>query len=152
MTTTKAEECRTVQYELEIEIAAAPERVWKAVTDELSSWWLPDFHMLGEDSTMVFEPWAGGRLLEENGAKGLLWYQVLAIDPPKMLALSGFTTPDFGGPATSLLTLKLEAAGSGTKLTVQDGLFGQVSEQSVKSLQAGWTHLFTDGLKAFIES
>ena len=40
-------EARVVQYEFEVELNAPPTRVWKALTDQLSSWWLPDFHMLG---------------------------------------------------------------------------------------------------------
>ena len=63
---------RVVQYEFQVEIEATPARVWRALTDQLSSWWLPDFHMLGEDSVVTLEPKPGGRLFEQRGDDGLL--------------------------------------------------------------------------------
>lgn len=58
----KVTQARVVQYEFEIDIDAPRERVWRALTDQLSSWWLKDFHVLGEDSIVTLEPTPGGRL------------------------------------------------------------------------------------------
>ena len=60
MKTETVEGARVAQYEFELEIAAKPERVWRALTDQLGSWWLPDFQMLGEDSVISLEPFPGG--------------------------------------------------------------------------------------------
>ena len=99
-------EARVVQYEFEVEMNAPPTRVWKALTDQLSSWWLPDFHMLGADSIVSLEPVPGGRLFEQCGDKGLLWYTVLAIAPNESLSLAGYCTAEFGGPCSTLLSGK----------------------------------------------
>ena len=140
------------QYELAISIDAPRQRVWRALTDQLSSWWLPDFHMLGPDSLVTLEPRAGGRLYEQNGNQELLWYNVLAIMPEESMSLVGYCTPDFGGPLTTMLTAKLRSENESTELSITDALYGRVTDQQVESLQSGWSQLFTAGLKGFVES
>lgn len=148
----KVDEAGVVQYEFEIDIEAPPARVWRALADQLSSWWLPDFHMLGADSIVTLEPVPGGRLFEQLDQKGLLWYTVLSISPPESLNLAGYCTPEWGGPCTTLLTIKLAETATGTRLTVSDALYGRVSDEQVSSLKSGWQKLFTDGLKRFAEA
>ena len=126
--------------------------MWQGLTDQLGAWWLPDFHMLGPDSLVTLEPKPGGRLYEEKGDEGLLWYTVLAIAPNKSLSLAGYCTPEFGGPCTTLLTIGLEETAEGTRLTVTDALYGRVSDGQASSLESGWKQLFTDGLKSFVEN
>lgn len=148
----KVSDARCVQYQIDISINASRQRVWKGLTEQLSDWWLPDFHMLGPDSHVQLEPHAGGRLYEHNGAGELLWYTVLSITPEESLSLVGYCTAEFGGPSTTMLTIQLKADGQSTRLTITDSLFGQVSDGHASSLCAGWTQLFNDGLKAFVES
>ncbi len=152
MKNTTTHDARVVEYEFEIEIDAGPERVWRALTDQLSAWWLPDFHMLGADSIVSLEPVPGGRLYEQCGDQGLLWYTVLAVSPPNSLSLAGYCTPEWGGPCSTLLTVKLESKGEGTRVVVSDALYGRVSDDQVSSLYSGWRRLFNDGLKQFAES
>ena len=151
MKTETVEGARVAQYEFELEIAAKPERVWRALTDQLGSWWLPDFHMLGEDSVISLEPFPGGRLFEQCGDGGLLWYTVLAITPNESLSLAGYCTAEWGGPCTTLLTVKLAASGEKTRLTVSDALYGRVSDKQITSLSEGWQQLFGKGLREFVE-
>ena len=145
-------EARVMQYEFEVDIDAPPSRVWRALTDQLSSWWLPDFHVLGSDSIVTLEPEPGGRLFEQCGSKGLLWYTVLAISTNESLSLAGYCTPDWGGPCSTLLTLKLAQNEKGTRLTVSDALYGRVEEKQVESLKSGWHQMFNDGLRKFVEA
>jgi len=152
MKNVKSSDARVVQYEFEIEIQAPPPRVWRALTDQLSSWWLPDFHMLGSDSVVSLEPVPGGRLFEQCGSKGLLWYTVLAISPDESMSLAGYCTPEWGGPCSTLLTVTLQGSGKSTRVAVSDALYGRVSDDQAKSLKSGWQRLFGDGLKRFVES
>jgi len=145
-------EVRAAQYSIEIHIKGTRQRVWRGLTDQLGTWWLPDFHMLGSDSLVTFEPHAGGRLFEQNGDAELLWYRVLAISPLESLSLVGHCTPEFGGPLTTMLTLSLREAGEQTTLVVNDALFGVVKDQQVESLRSGWESLFSDGLKRHVEA
>jgi uncharacterized protein YndB with AHSA1/START domain len=147
----KTVEANCISYELSIELDASVTRVWKALTGELSRWWLPSYHMLGEGSLICLEARAGGRLYEEAGERQLLWYTVLAIEPLQSISMVGYMTPQFGGPATTMLTISLKPTGNGTSLTVSDALYGKVSAGSATSLHSGWTELFSDGLKVYVE-
>ena len=145
-------EARVVQYEFEVDIDATPSRVWRALTDQLSSWWLPEFHVLGQDSIVTLEPFPGGRLFEQSDSKGLLWYTVLVVSTNESLSLAGYCTPEWGGPCTTILTLKFVETEKGTRLIVSDALYGRVEEKQVESLRAGWQQLFDDGLRKFVEA
>ncbi|MFT5316006.1 MAG: hypothetical protein ACI9UK_001845 [Candidatus Krumholzibacteriia bacterium] len=144
-------EARVIQYEFEVKIKASPAKVWHALTTELTTWWLADFHMLGEGSVVKLEAFPGGRLFEQNGDSGLLWYNVLAISKEKSISMAGYCTPEWGGPCTTLLTLNLQPEGDKTRLTVSDALYGRVDEKQADSLQSGWLQMFDQGLRLHIE-
>ena len=146
-------EARCAQYEFSIAIDSPRDRVWRGLTDQLGSWWLPDFHMLGTDSKVTLEPHAGGRLFEQNGDNHLLWYTVLAIQKDESLDLVGYLNAKYGGPATTMLNVTLHAeATNRTVLRISDSLYGRVTDGLVNSLHSGWQMLFNDGLKAFVEA
>lgn len=147
----KVQEARVVQYEFSISIDASRRRVWRALTDQLSSWWLPDFRMLGPDSVVSLEPHAGGRLYEQDGDQELLWYNVLAFMPEELLSLVGYCTPEFGGPLTTMLSARISGTNSSTVLSITDALYGRVTDGQADSLRSGWTQLFSSGLKEFVE-
>ena len=92
------------------------------------------------------------RLFEQNGTSSLLWYTVLAVTRNELLSLAGYCTPEWGGPCSTLLTLKLAEHGKGTRLTVSDALYGRVEDKQVESLRSGWQQMFNDGLRKFVEA
>lgn len=150
----KVFETGCVQYELEIPINAPCERVWKAIFDETNLWWLPDFHMTGAGSQLTFDSTPGGRGLVETRDDGssLLWFHVHFLLPNVFTVyLVGHLAPDWGGPVTSHLKLALEGTESGCILKVTDAQEGRIDSKNVQSMQDGWTLLFTDGLKQFVE-
>jgi uncharacterized protein YndB with AHSA1/START domain len=145
---------RVASSAVEIAINAPRGRVWKALTDETNAWWLPEFHILGAGSVVTLDPRAGGGLIEQvEGGGSLLWYTVLMNQPDEFtMHLVGHTAPPWGGPHTSLLQLTVEATGAETcLLKVHDARFGHIDEATIKSHEEGWTWLFTDGLKRFVE-
>jgi uncharacterized protein YndB with AHSA1/START domain len=145
-------EIRAKKYQLEIVIDAPREAVWRALVDETDAWWLPDFHMLGEGSVVTFDATAGGQLIERKEDGGsLLWYTVSMCTPGESLHLVGHMAPAFGGPSTTMLHLALTERDGATVLSVEDALFGHVTDASVSSLEAGWAQLFGDGLKRHVE-
>ena len=142
----------SIQYELEIAMEAPKEDVWKALTEDINAWWLPDFHMVSTDSILKFDAIAGGQLIESKpDGSSLLWFTVQMCDTGNSLHLAGFIFPQWGGPGTSLLHLSLEATQTGTLLRVQDSQFGAIQASAAKSMEEGWTWLFTDGLKKYLE-
>lgn len=146
-------ETRAVTYSFDIEIAAPPQVVWQSLTEQIQEWWLPDFHMMSEDSVVVFDPRAGGQLVERSESGGsLLWYSVLMSVPGQSVDLVGHVTAAYGGPATTMLRMNLEETPTGTKLEISDAIVGHVQESMVNSLESGWKLLFGDGLKKHAEA
>ncbi len=144
-------EASVASYEVSVTIQSSRARVWRGLTDQLNAWWLPDFHMLGTDSIVTLELKPGGRMYEESEGSGLLWYTVLSFEVEKSLDTVGFLTPQWGGPATSMLSFRLAADGDGTLLTMTDALSGHVSQKQIDSLHSGWTDLLSTGLKPYAE-
>ena len=144
---------RVLSYELEIPIQAPRERVWEALTAETNAWWLADFHVVGPESVVTLDARAGGGLVEaQPDGSSLLWYTVQMCVPGTSLHLVGHLAPGWGGPSTTMLELKLEDDGEGTRLVVRDAIFGKTSEESARSQEEGWRTLFSDGLRAHAEA
>lgn len=142
------------KYEMEIRIEASPESVWKALVEDTNAWWLPDFHMVDADSTVEIDLSPGGRGLVEHRADGsfLQWYSVQScLIGQHKIYLVGYLAPDFGGPSTSHLGLSVEADGEGSVLKVVDAHVGAVDESALGSLELGWSRLFQEGLRDFVE-
>jgi DNA-binding transcriptional ArsR family regulator/uncharacterized protein YndB with AHSA1/START domain len=147
------EGCSIAAVELEITIDAPPERVWKAVLEETTQWWRRDFCVSPDAKAFRIEPRVGGRMFEDWGNDaGVLWGTVLVLDPPSTLELLCHTTPRFGGPKMSMLRLSLAARGTGTLLTVSDSVMGRTDAQTAGELDAGWSALFGDALKTWVEA
>ncbi len=138
---------------LEIPIEAPRTRVWQMLTEEAHHWWPRDFYASAKPIGMRFEVRLGGRLYEEaeNGG-GVVWYTVIALDPGHSVDLAGHLTAAFGGPSQSLLRLALREQGATTILEVTDGVVGNVSDRTSKSLEEGWMALFDRGFRTFVET
>jgi uncharacterized protein YndB with AHSA1/START domain len=145
-------EVGAIQIDLEVGIDAPPSLVWKGIIEQTSRWWPTEFYATAKPKGIVIEPRPGGRMYEDAGDGGLLWYTVIAIDPPVSMTLAGHLAPPYGGPATSLMRLSLAPAGpSRTRLSVTDSVFGRLGPSSKKTIEAGWRQLFGVALKEFLE-
>ena len=145
-------ETRAVEYSLSIEMNAPAERVWQSLVDEVDAWWLSDFRVVGPESVLTLEAKPGGRLYESApDGTGLLWFTVQQVMPGKGLDLIGHLSPDYGGPAMTMLSIRLEEEDGVTTVSVRDAISGRVAQENVASLESGWRWLFTDGWKAHVE-
>lgn len=144
-------EVSTKRIELELVIQAPRERVWQAIVKEIGKWWRQDFYV-HENARFVLEAHPGGRLYEDagNGAGGL-WGSIMNIAPPAWLQWVGHLAPQYGGPAISIVDLRLEESKGATRLHLTDALFGCLQEEAQKQIQEGWRLLFEEGLKPFVE-
>jgi uncharacterized protein YndB with AHSA1/START domain len=73
-----------------IVVEAPVERAFRVFTEEMSSWWNPDHHILqAELAGMVFEPRVGGHIYD-RGVDGseCRWARVLAYEPPNRVVFS----------------------------------------------------------------
>lgn len=141
---------KSSSHELNVVIAAKPERVWKAIADEASAWWPEDFVTSERTLRFVIEPMLGGRVYEDFGAgDGLMWYTVIGVEAGRELILAGHLLPPFGGPATTALRLTLLAQGHDTLLKIRDDRFGVLGGDSPTG---GWRNVFEIGLRKYLES
>jgi uncharacterized protein YndB with AHSA1/START domain len=99
-------------------VEAPIERAFRVFTEEMSSWWHPDHHILrGEVSEMVFEPRVGGHIYD-RGVDGseCRWARVLAYEPPHRLVFSWDISPRWEPETdlerTSEVEVRFQADGS----------------------------------------
>lgn len=122
-----------------VEIAVAPERVFKALTDstEIVQWW-------GSADTYRTEAFSadlrvGGRWQARGRAVDGKPYQVegeiLELDPPRRLVQTWI--PDWAPGLKTTLTYRLEAIAGGTRLTVRHEGFG-AHRETFEGHTIGW--------------
>lgn len=122
-----------------VEIAAPPERVFRALTDpeELIRWW-------GSPDTYRTEEWTadlrvGGHWRARgHGADGRPFSvegEFLQIDPPRQLVQTW--APDWEGGFVTTITYRLEPIVGGTRLTLRHEGFGEHRE-ACRSHGLGW--------------
>jgi uncharacterized protein YndB with AHSA1/START domain len=142
-----------IEHTLEVEIAAPPARVWKALTEQVSSWWHPGFLTREGALAFVLEPRVGGRVFEDCGnGEGLLWYTVAAIARNETLQLFGDLDARYGGPARLHTLFRLRPEGKGTVVRLDETAFGRVDEKTRGHLARGWEILLGGCLKVFAET
>ena len=135
----------------EVTIDADAATVWRALVEETPEWWLKDFYSRAGAAFRI-EARLGGRMFEDQGdGNGLIWGNVIGVDPRRSLDIQAYLTQDFGGPALSYLAIRLEESGSSTLVSVTDTIFGFPSEGTAGNMQEGWAMLFEQGLKAYVE-
>lgn len=149
---TKLLDARIAFVALEIEIDAPRERVWKALVAETGLWWRKDFYVQASARGMVFEDRIGGRLFEDWGeGSGVVWGTVFAFDRGRSFDLVTQSSLAFGGPRTSMLRVELSDRGQRTTLKLTDSIQGRIDDDGANSLHEGWTLLFAEGLKPYVE-
>ncbi|PQO25370.1 hypothetical protein C5Y96_23810 [Blastopirellula marina] len=137
-------------YQLEVMIAAPPQRVWQAIAAESSAWWPIDFVTSERTQRFVIEPTLGGRVFEDfGGGDGLVWYTVIGVEAGRELILAGHLLPPFGGPATTALRITLSAHQQGTLVKIRDDRFGVLEGDSPVE---GWRIVFDGGLRCYLEA
>jgi len=139
---------------METDIAASPDAVWTALTDNIGAWWPAEFYAGGEDGKRHFllEAKPGGRMYEEwNDGGGILWATVYAVEPGRRLQVSGLSFPNWGGPSQWFGTWELSEQDGGTRLRFSEHAMGRVSDGYGADKVKGWEYLW-DVLKANVEN
>jgi len=133
-----------MKVEKSIVIAASPERVWRAWTDEISRWWVKPYFIDPERALgLVIEPHAGGRFVEKWGDDGVgyLLGHVIEWLPPQRLAFT-WTENDWSGVST-VVSVKFHEEGRGTRVTLVHEGFDRVPDGAGQrsSYESGWGDL-----------
>jgi uncharacterized protein YndB with AHSA1/START domain len=99
-------------------VAAEPAEVWAALI-EPGSWWSKDHSWFGDDGRFSLAPVAGGCFCETtaDGEASVEHMRVLLAIPARQLRLRGSLGPLQADALTGVLTVSLEPAGDGTRVT-----------------------------------
>lgn len=150
MSITKAE---IAEITMEVDINGTPEQVWKALTSDIGDWWPAEFFSGGETGkrTYYLDATPGGTMGERwDDGGGVIWANVVGVEPNKRLQVTGTSFPGWGGPAQWLGVWVLTAKGKITKLKFTENSIGHVSPGYEADKDKGWRFLW-DALAAHIE-
>ena len=98
---------------------ASPEKVWDALTNDISRWWNPAHTWSGDADNLFLTGAAGeefGEKLPDGGS--VTHMEVIYADPGKLLRLRGSLGPLQAMAVVGVLSIELAPEGETTKLTV----------------------------------
>jgi DNA-binding transcriptional ArsR family regulator len=145
---TKERKVDTFQIEQEIVIHARKETVFKALTEDINSWW--KFRLGEEDSQLIFEPQLAGRFYEDWGnGEGALWGTVTYFKRNEEIRLNGLL--GMSGAVNSFYSYKLTGKGNETVLQLSHQATGILEPQWEDAHRHGWNELLAQHLKEFVE-
>ena len=131
-----------------IYIAAAPERVWQALT---SSEFTRKYFW---DRTIEIEPKRGGAfVLRLPDGRVNVQGKVMEYDPPRKLSVTWHVEwpEDFRKLPECLVTYEIAPAGEAVRLTMTESHFWEVPEAILSGGKTGWPAVLS-GLKSLLET
>jgi uncharacterized protein YndB with AHSA1/START domain len=96
-----------------VRVPVEPAKAWRALVDDVDSWWPRDHTWWGERSVLSIEPRAGGCFCERHGEQQALHMLVTFVDPGKLLRLTGGLGPLQGMGLNGVLEFRLAPASRG---------------------------------------
>jgi DNA-binding transcriptional ArsR family regulator len=136
--------------QLEAELPASRDSVFRALTDEIDGWWS---YRIAADSTMRLESNVGGRLYESfEGGGGALYAFITYVKIGEELHLKGsMGLVEEGGD--NIIHIKLRSLSADkTLLKLSHHFVGRVSVVTVDTFKRSWVELLTHYLAAFLKS
>ncbi len=138
---------------VQLEIAASVENVWAGLTTNIGAWWPAEFYAGGDPGAREFHLQAepGGKMMETwHTGGGVLWGNVVMVEPNVRLQILGATFPNWGGPQHWFGTWDLASKAGTTLLTFSEHAVGRTSESGTAEKDKGWVFLWAT-LKAHVE-
>ena len=134
--------------EQELSLQAAPEQVFRALTDEIDAWW---GYRITTDSRIYLESRVGGRFYEAfNNGGGALYAIVTYLKPGEEIRLNG-SMGLADEAASNLVHFSLRQQHGTTRLRLTHRFLGRVNAVMVDTFKRSWEDLLPQQLKAFVE-
>jgi len=143
-----SERIQSLKIAQEFTIEANPDRVFRAVTEEVGAWW---DHSFEEDHQGIhLETKLGGRFYEDwGGGGGAVYATVQVLRPGRYLKLRGPMGMD--GAVAGVIELELVPKGEATLVKLSHSAVGEITEETRANYSKGWTVLLGTNLKDFVE-
>ena len=139
-----------IHIEQEVAINAAPEKVFNALTNDVSPWWGAPYLLSDSAKALIIEPLLGGRCYEDWGdSNGGVWATITGIKQNEWIELTGPIA--MSGVVQGVVSFELEAQGEGTLLKLSHRAMGEVGERQQQGYSSGWHDLLAVRLKAYVE-
>lgn len=138
---------RTMSIEQEITLSAPAARVFRALTEEMDSWWSP--RLYDAPTQITLEPHVGGRFYEVHGGNTILWAIVTCIEPNKKVVLDG--PLGIAKPVAGVTAFELEEKNGKTTVRVSHRAVGEITEEQIAGYGRGWGRLIQHDLPAWVE-
>lgn len=137
---TDATQARMFEIRQEVEIAASPAQVWRALTAQLGDWWGAPFLVRQDASALTLEPRVGGVMGEVwSDGGGQAWATIETFSPGKVLQLTGrMMVP---GAVAGWIRFELTPEGKGTRLAIDHKAVGAISGEIAPQFNDGWREL-----------
>lgn len=140
------ENMRVVKIELEVDIAAPPEVVFAALTENLDEWWP---FRAKRDGRVVHEAKLGGTIREEWDGGGCLYGEITTYDAPHkcISVMSGV----WGDAYSACNTDFVEPIAGGCRYRKSLRLWGEVSGELEDMFRQGTSTALKSALKSYCE-
>ncbi len=109
-------------------VDAAPQAVWRTLTEDIGLWWHPDHTYSGDAGNLSLDARPGGCFCETLAGGGVQHLEVVYVDAGKLLRLSGGLGPLQGIGATGTLSWSLAAEAGETRLEYFYAVQGWLAE------------------------
>lgn len=143
--------CRVFSFEQSISLPGSPEKVYDAVTGDISPWW--DHSFSEKPYRLYIEPKPGGGFYEifDEAGNGVKHATVIYADRGKLLRFEG--PLGLSGMAVTLVcTYKFTATGSdSTLLSLSVHGAGEVPEGIPAIVEGVWHHFLFERLGPYLE-
>jgi DNA-binding transcriptional ArsR family regulator len=136
---------RVVKIELEVEIAATPQKVFDALTCNLNDWWP---HRFREGSTVTHDARVGGLITETWPDGGAIYGTITLFDAPRRISS---IAQGFMGACTFANDDVVEARGEGTVYKKSLRIWGEVPEDLERMFREGSAAILHQALKSYCE-
>jgi uncharacterized protein YndB with AHSA1/START domain len=120
--------------EIEMRVAAAPERAFTLFTEHIGDWWPVTTNSVHE-GTVAFE---GTELVERSGDRAAVWAEVTRWDPPSALGLSWHAGHDTSHATDVTVTFTPDGDGTVVRLVHTGWERILEGEQRSQEYARGW--------------
>ena len=100
-------------------VEATPAQAWSALTGQVDDWWLPDHRWWGAEGRLSIDARAGGCFCERAGVREAQHLQVVFVDAPTTLRMSGGLGPLQGMGLDGVLEFAIAEVDGRTRITMR---------------------------------